>query len=579
MINRIVLCLLPVVVLIQSEAQISVTSSVQPAELSPGTSARLIVECTVASGYHISGYSSGMFEVIPGKVKDISFGEAEYPRGETDPYTGSVYHGTIRVKTNIDVSPEASPGKKKIPITVIYQACSEDGSVCYPPAEEQSSADIHILHSEQSAAPAGSGETQNFEDRLSRALERTSVLAFFIVFIGGILSSLTPCVYPMIPVTLAVIGAQAGEKKLKGFILSLFYVLGIAVTFSILGVLAARTGMVFGSISAHPAVLIMISLIFLIMGLSLVGLFVLQLPSSLASTLQRKKGKGFLGAFITGLVAGLVISPCISPILVVILAWVAKSGSLIMGAGLLFTYAAGLGVLFILIGTFSGIIKALPKSGGWMEIIERGLGLILIILSIVFIRSVVPVWLYFMVWSVFLIFTGTYIGGVTPLSQGSSSREKFFKSSGLLLIIGGTVLLFFGLSRLTHYSLPSQVAETENNQIQESEWLPDDEKGFSIAAREHKPLIMDFYAEWCAACNELDEKTWSDPELQERLSGFVKVKLDLTKSNSRSKTLREKYNIYGMPTVIFFNASGEETERFEGFKSPQEVMNIIDQIQ
>jgi len=579
MINRIVLCLLPVVVLIQSEAQISVTSSVQPAELSPGASARLIVECTVDSGYHISGYSSGMFEVIPGRIKDVSFGETEYPRGETDPYTGSVYHGTIRVKTNIDISPEASPGKRKIPITVKYQACSEDGSVCYPPAEEQTSADMKIVQSEQSALPAGSGEPQNFEDRLSRALERTSVLAFFIVFIGGILSSLTPCVYPMIPVTLAVIGAQAGEKKLKGFILSLFYVLGIAVTFSILGVLAARTGMVFGSISTHPAVLITVSLIFLIMGLSLVGLFVLQLPSSLSSKLQRRKGKGFLGAFITGLIAGLVISPCISPILVVILAWVAKSGSVIMGAGLLFTYAVGIGVLFILIGTFSGIIKALPKSGGWMEIIERGLGLILIILSIVFIRSVVPVWMYYILWSVFLIFTGTYIGGLIKLTPDSSSREKFFKSSGLLLIIAGTVLLFFGLSRLTNYSLSSHAVEIEKNHKQESVWLSDDEKGFALAAREHRPLIMDFYAEWCAACNELDEKTWSDPDLQERLSGFVQVKLDLTKNNSQSKTYRGKYNIYGMPTVIFFNASREEIERFEGFKSPQEVMNIIDQMQ
>jgi len=579
MINRVLLCILPVVFLIQSEAQINVKSNVKPAALSVGESAQLIVECTVKSGYHISGHSSGMFEVIPGQVKDISFGEAEYPRGEKDPYVGSVYHGTIRVLINIEISPEASPGKREIPITVTYQACSEDGSVCYPPAEEHTSAQIHIVHSEQSGTSTRSAEPQNFADRLSHALESTSVLAFLIVFLGGVLSSLTPCVYPMIPVTLAVIGAQAGENKLKGFILSLFYVLGIAVTFSILGIIAARTGMVFGAISTHPVVLTIISLIFLIMGLSLVGLFVLQLPSSLASKLQRKKGKGFLGAFITGLVAGLVISPCISPILVVILAWVAKSGSLLMGAGLLFTYAAGLGLLFILIGTFSGIIKALPKSGGWMEIIERGLGLILIILSIVFIRPVIPVWLYYMLWSVFLIFTGTYIGGLTKLTPESSSREKFFKSSGLLLIIAGSVMLFFGLSRVTHYQMAWQNPETEINIEQENAWLSDDDTGFALAAREDKPLIMDFYAEWCAACKELDEKTWPDPDVQERLSEFVQVKLDLTKSNSQSETYLKKYNIYGMPTVIFFNASGEEIERFEGFKSPQEVIKIIDQIQ
>ncbi|MFO7890484.1 MAG: protein-disulfide reductase DsbD [bacterium] len=578
MINKIIVCMIPVMLFAQSENIMRVNSKVQPAELTPGEKGQLIVECIVSSGYHLSGHSSGMFEVIPGQVKDVRFGDAEYPQGEEDPYTGSIYHGTIKVRIEVSISKNASAGKREIPVTVNYQACSEDGSVCYPPAERQSGAELIIVTDNESVTSAESGSSQSIADRLADALENASVFAFIIVFMGGLLSSLTPCVYPMIPITLAVIGAQAGERKLKGFILSLFYVLGIAVTFSILGILAARTGMIFGSISTHPAVLVIISLIFLIMGLSLVGLFVLQIPSSLASKLQSKKGKGFLGAFLTGLVAGLVISPCISPILVVILAWVAKSGSLIMGASLLFTYAFGLGVLFILIGTFSGIIKALPKSGGWMEIIERTLGLILIILAIVFIRPILSVWMYYILWSIFLIFTGTYIGGVTKLSADSSSREKFFKSSGLLLIIAGVIFLFFGLSRLTNHSLPSHTQVIGNSYQQNSVWISDDEKGFSIALRENKPLIVDFYAEWCAACKELDEKTWSDPQVKKRLSEFVPVKLDITKRNNQSKKFREKYNIYGMPTVIFFNSSGKEVTRFEGFKSPQEVLEIINKI-
>jgi len=572
------LLVMPTVLLAQSGLYISLKSSVQPSEITPGGRGQLVIECEVASGYHLSGYSSGMFKVVPGQVQDVQFGKAEYPQGEEDPYTGTIYYGTIKVKVEVLISKDASPGKKEIPITVQYQACSEDGSVCYPPEELLTSTEINIVANSESAIPADSDNTGNIADRLQRALEKTSILAFIIVFIGGVLSSLTPCVYPMIPITLAVIGAQAGEKKLKGFILSLFYVLGIAVTFSFLGVIAARTGMVFGSVSTHPAVLIIISLIFLIMGLSLVGLFVLQLPPSLASKLQSKKGKGFLGAFLTGLVAGLVISPCISPILVVILAWVAKSGSLFMGVGLLFTYAVGLGILFILIGTFSGIIKALPKSGGWMQIIEKGLGLILIVLAIIFIKSILSVWIYYIMWSFLLIFTGTFIGAFTTLGVDSTFREKFLKSSGIILVIAGTILLFFGLSHLTNYSKVSNIKVPEKSYIQDSLWLSDDEKGFSLAAKNNKPLILDFFADWCAACIELDEKTWSEPEVRKRLSEFVCVKLDLTKSNSQSKKYGEKYSIYGMPTVIFFDSFGKEIIRFEGFKSSREVIKIIDQV-
>jgi thiol:disulfide interchange protein DsbD len=578
MFKKLFLLLVPVVLMAQSGNIISINSQVKPAELTPGKEGRLTVECIVASGYHLSGYNSGMFEIVPGKVIDVNFGAPEYPPGDNNPYIGSIYHGSIQVEIEFYILPSASFGKKEIPITVKYQACSEDGSICYTPAEQKTSAVFTIINTNQNLVSAESNNDQTIADRLGKALEKTSLIAFIIVFMGGVLSSLTPCVYPMIPITLAVIGAQAGEKKLKGFILSLFYVLGIAVTFSILGMVAARTGMVFGTISNHPVVLIIIFFIFLIMGLSLLGLFVLQLPPSLADKLQGRKGKGFLGSFLTGLIAGVIISPCISPLLVVILAWVAKSGSLIMGAGLLFTYALGLGLLFILIGTFSGIIKALPKSGGWMAVIERGLGLVLIILAIVFIKPILPLWMHYILWSIFFIFIGTFGGGLKRLTENATSRDKFSQATGLTLIITGSIFLFFGLSQMIHYPLLSTTKLTEYTIRQKSPWLADADQGFTLAAQENKPLILDFYAEWCAACKELDEKTWSDPQIRQRLSQFITVKLDVTKSNDQTKMYRGKYNIYGMPTVIFFQASGKELARFEGFKSSQEVLNIMDQI-
>lgn len=578
MFKKIIVVLFPIFLFAQQQEHIILSADVEPEKINLNEKGVLTVSCSVMPEYHISGYKSGLFEVIPDFIEGFEFDEVKYPRGEEDQVAGNIYHGKIKVQIGFTVGKGATEGSIKIPVTVKYQACSEDGSVCYPPDSRRVATSI-IVGTEIFSSAEDKAEG-SITERLSGALEKGSIIAFLVVFLGGVLTSFTPCVYPMIPVTLAVIGAQAGKKKLKGFVLSLFYVLGIAVTFSILGIIAAKTGGMFGTLANHPAVLIFLSAVFLIMGLSMLGVFILQLPSSFTSRLQGKKKSGFVGVFLTGLVAGLVVSPCISPILVVILTWVARTGSIFMGISLLFTYALGLGVLFILIGTFSGILKALPKSGGWMEIIERGLGVILVILAIVFIKSILPILFYYMLWAVFFMLLGTFMGGFISLEAKSTTKQKLGKAFGMLLILIGSFLLFLSISKITGYQQLSVLNDRGSEAIQkvnnESFWFLSDEEGFKNSKEMNRPVLIDFFAQWCAACKELDEKTWSDLKVREILKQFVPIKLDLTKNDEEAKRVQKKYKVIGMPTVIIFKPSGKEILRFEGFKSPEEFLDMLD---
>jgi thiol:disulfide interchange protein DsbD len=559
----------------QEKEPVAVTAEVSPAALQWYEKGTLAVTCDIAGGYHISDATSSYFQVIPADLPGISFDEPEYPQGEKEEFVGFVYRGRITVNVPFRVGKEAGEGTRILPVEVTVQSCAEASGICYAPETREVEAHFTVLAITDKEEPV-STESSGIAGRLSRSLDQGSWVAFFIVFLGGLLTSFTPCVYPMIPITIAVIGAQAGDGKLRGFVLSLFYVLGICVTFSTLGIIAAKTGGLFGSYVQHPVVVVLISMIFLLMGLSMLGVFVLRMPSSLATKLQGKRRTGFIGALLTGLVAGLVVSPCVSPLLVVILAWVARTGSVILGIGLLFSFALGLGVLFIVLGTFSGVIKSLPKSGGWMEIIERGFGVLLVAIAIIFIRPILPAYIYHALWAIFLLVFGTFVGAFTPLDAEAGRQRKLGKAVGILSVLIGGALIFW-----TVYDwIGFRARPMENVRIQEREdarWLSSDEEGFRQAQLSGKPVIVDFWAEWCAACHELDEKTWPDPSVQMELDRFILVKLDLTRNNEQTKTYQKKYKIIGMPTVIFFDPSGEELGRFEGFRSPEDTIEILKQ--
>ncbi len=556
----------------QIPENMKIDAHVVPQDVPRGGEAKLVLTIHIPSHFHISDASSGLLKVVPDTLNGIGFGSPVFPTGIQTKY-GSIYRGVTKVHLPLSVDSQSLPGEKTFLVKVIYQSCDETDNTCYPP-QTRTVETVFTVLDEEAAVQPNTGISEGIAGRLVHALESGSILAFVLVFAGGLLTSLTPCVYPMIPITIAVIGVQSAGNRFKGFILSLFYVLGVATTFSVLGVAAAKTGSLFGSYTQHPIIQIFIAAVFLVMGLSMLGFFILQMPSAISSKLQRKRGKGFLGAYLTGLVAGLVVSPCVGPLLIVILTWVAKTGSVFLGFGLLFTFALGIGVLFVILGTFSGVLRNLPKSGGWTDYIEKGFGFLLVILAIFFLKPVLPSLIYQALWGVFLIVTGTFLGAFSPQAKDAKKSQKFVKALSYLAILFGSLTIFFSFYQ--HYQAKAGYSPGSIQTKSEGKyWISSETEGFRLAQLEQKPVLIDFFADWCAACHELDEKTWSDPSVQNELKRFVPIKLDLSKENESAKQIYQKYNIQGLPTVVLLNRSGEEVFRFTGFQPPNKVSKIL----
>lgn len=559
-----------------SQGAYVVRMTVEPSSIPAPGNGKAIVQVSLSEGYHVTAPGDGLFSVVPDSVPGIAFSAPEYPEGLPDKF-GKVYKGLVRVEIPLQVLPGASAGDRMLSAVVTIQQCGETQGVCYPPEDIRTEAALTVAGPAETAAAGQDSDKKDIAGRVADALEKGSWTALLLVFLGGLLTSFTPCVYPMIPITMAVIGAQAtGGRRWSGFVLSLFYVLGISVTFSALGMAAAKTGSLFGSLMSHPAVTVFIAALFLAMGLSMLGAFTLQMPPSVASKLRGTKKRGFLGAFLTGIVSGLIVSPCISPLLVVILAWVAKTGSLLLGFGLLFSFAWGLGVLFIVIGTFSGALKALPKSGLWMELIERGFGILLVTLAVFFVKPILSPFVYACLWAAYLVVLGTFLGAFTPTEKADPPRSKILKAAAVLLVLTGAIVLFSAITGKTGRAVTVSDSGQKTALSQGPEWIDSEDAAFAVAIAMDIPILVDFAADWCAACHELDEKTWPDAAVLEALKGYIPLRLDMTQNNEAVKALQKKYGIVGMPTVLVMTPDGKELGRFTGFKSPAETIRFLE---
>lgn len=418
-------------------------------------------------------------------------------------------------------------------------------------------------------------EQTGLAGKLQQALAKRSLLAFLIIFLGGIATSFTPCVYPMIPITISYIGGRA-RSRVQGFFLSLVFVLGIAVMYSVLGVIAAVTGSLFGGIMQSTPVLIGVALVFFAMGASMLGAFDLALPSGLQSKLQGGPRTGVIGAFFMGMITGIVASPCVGPVLVVLLAGVAAIGSIPLGIAFLFTFALGLGLLFLVIGTFAGALASLPQAGGWMDTVKHVFGVMLLAMGIYFLRGVIGPNLTLFASGVFLVFVGVFVGAFHGLGDEPGHGRLARKALGIVMLLVGGFLLVAGVGRVMGIGLTAPPAVTGGPAAAgHGNWLSDDVAGLAQAKAAGKPAVLDFWADWCGACKELDHKTWSDPEVRRELDRFVAVKLDLTAKNETNQAKLTTYGVPGLPTVIFFDASGREVTRFFGFKPPQEVLELM----
>lgn len=570
-------------------------------KVQPGSQFQIAIVVEIDKGWHINANPAGenliATEVLlPEDAPNVTFGEVVYPAGEVMNLASlglvPLYHDTITIGIEADLLQTAPIQPQTLTFKLRYQACNDD--VCLLPEELSVAVPLTVVGMEAIVQPindaifssiafgtsSGSGED---EGALSRAIAGGQLwLAFLIVFAGGVLTSLTPCVYPLIPITVSILGVDESAGFLKSLLLAIVYVLGIVITYSILGVAVASTGAVFGQIMANPWVIGSISLILVTLGMSMLGVFEFRLPYALQNRLNTVGGAGYAGAFAMGTVAGVIAAPCTGPALAVVLTYIATTGSLVLGFWLMFTYALGMGMLFIgyAVGmglvfmgvrSFSGVLAALPRSGGWMYVLENLLGISVITLALYFLKDVVEPFQAFLRNSpqFFAIAGGLIIVGLwlSKLNERFNSIPRpmqIRKACGVLLTVLGAYMVVGGLQQPAGPQL---------------DWVDTETAGLEIATREDKLVMLDFYASWCAACNELDHKTYADPGVAAKLDDYVNVKLDFTRSSETTKALTEKYQIPGLPVVIFMDAEGTILKRFTGFVGPEEMLAILEEVE
>lgn len=389
-------------------------------------------------------------------------------------------------------------------------------------------------------------------------------------FILGILSTLTPCVYPLIPVTLAIFGADKSATRIQAFFRSLTYVIGIALTYTALGLISAKTGQVFGTALGNPYVIVVLCLF--LFALMLVTLDVVELSSlqSLQRAGSKVGGSSKLGILLMGIASGLVAAPCIGPIVVLLIGFAAKSGSSITGGLLLFSYGLGIGVPFLILGTFSSLVSYLPRSGNWLLGVKTILAGAIAGYMIHLLGPLLPRVTIQTNWPVIGIVTA--IVGLLITRFGVKSGRAYLKVVAALLI---------GVGSLAAIKLFPPGAVNLKPGAEAMEWRTDIDAALKEASETNKKVIIDFFADWCFACHELDRYTYSDPAVVESLSSYIRIKYDLTEENEKTAPVVERFGVLGLPTVIFLKPDGTEfpDTRVSGFEPPEKFLSITKKLE
>lgn len=532
---------------------------------------KLLLTLRLADGYYLYRHS------ISVKGDNLAFEPPVLPAGtdHEDDFFGKtrVFYQELQIPVTLtQVGDSAS-------LKISYQGCTE--GLCYPPTDKRIPVQpLTATDDAGQADPADATEapTGSQQDRLAAALGSQgfwlSIAAFFALGLG---LAFTPCVFPMYPILTGIIaGAGQHLSTRRAFLLSFVYVQGMAVTYTLLGLVVASAGLKFQAALQHPYVLIGLSVMFVLLALSMFGLYTLQLPSSLQTRLSglsnRQQGGSVVGVTIMGMISGLVCSPCTTAPLSGALIYVAQSGDLWLGGAALYALSLGMGLPLLLLGTSGG--KLLPKAGAWMDVIKQLFGFALLAVPILLLSRLLSDQVATLLWLGWALLLCGYLyhhNQHRPHSVGKSL-------GGFVLLLAMMSLVVVSKDLLLPEPGVKASAGTQAPQFIRIKTL-DDLKTRLEAAR-GKPVLLDLYADWCVACKEFEHKTFSDPAVRARFADMVLLQADVTANDDADVDLLNGLNVLGLPTLIFFDAAGNEVsgQRVTGFMGPAEFLGQLDKL-
>ncbi len=523
---------------------------------------------SVASGYYL--YRDRIkFEIAaPTQDGSTKIALVSLPTGEIkqDPTFGkqTVYHHDFNANIQL-----AAPAAHALTINASYQGCSEKG-LCYAPIKKSFTLNPSLGTSNDNVA-----DTTTTSNSQTAQLLKTGNVWLIIAgfFVAGLFLAFTPCNYPMIPILSSIIvGSQSQQQKpskLHAFGLSVAYVLGMALTYTVAGIAAALSGDLISQSLQNPWVLATTAMLFVVLALSMFDLYELQLPSSFETKMlqasNKLKGGEFLGVFVMGAISALIVSPCISAPLSGALIVIGQTHNILLGGVGLFALAIGMGVPLLLIGASAG--RLLPKTGNWMNAVRNFFGVLMLAMAIWIISPVIAISVQLALWSALLIVTAVYLNALDNLPAHANNIMKLSKGMAVILLLLGVSLLIGALSGAKSVLQPlsgistsvaavnatSKKSTLAFNRISTIAELEE-----RLASTQGQPVMLDFYADWCVACKELEELTFSDYKVQAMLKNTLLLQVDVTENSDADKALLKRFGLYGPPGIIFFNGQGQE---------------------
>lgn len=523
---------------------------------------------------------------------EIQLGTPRLPVGEShaDEYFGDTEVFFNYVEVALPFS-RATPDAIALVIDTVFQGCKEN-SICYPAVQQSTSLELPPSSAfAGSLAQASSDLPMSEQDRLASVILGGSwwrVLATF--YVAGLLLAFTPCVLPMVPILSGIIGGQ-GENVTtrRAFSLSFTYVMGMAVTYTAAGALAAMAGEQIQAVFQKPWIITLFAGLFVLLALAMFGVYELQMPTAIQTRMSnlanRQKTGTYVGTAIMGALSALIVTTCVAPPLVATLAVIGQSGDVVRGSAALFILSLGMGSPLLAVGASGG--KLLPKAGPWMNTVKAGFGVMMIGLAIWMMERVLPGSVTLVLWALLVFLTGVFLGALEPLPEAAPPMRRLGKGLGLVACLYGAMMLVGAtlggedplqpIPRGALLAGSGGQASTPHLAFEPVRSVTDLEMTLAEARSTGTPVMLDFTAEWCVSCKEMERYTFPDPDVQQALEPYRLLQADVTENNEADKALLQRFGIFGPPTIAFFDSNGEEQKAFRlvGFVPPEEFSEHV----